>query len=117
MRLAILFGSTLSSRYSSRSGTSGCRRYTETNSSGKLNGDPKWFTPPLVYFGFVMSYPGTLLPSPKIPGPDANTEYHSVDLATSLDLPKFCTMILFNAFDSNPPFSPKRPFQLPFIPR
>src|SRR6266853_769767 len=90
IRLIILLGSPLRSRYSSRSGTNGCRRYTETNSSGKLNGEPKWLTPPLRYIGSVMSYPETLLPRPKIPGPDANTEYHCDDLATSFDLPKFC---------------------------
>ena len=32
--------------------------------------------------------PRTLLPRPKIPGPEAKTEYHCVDFATSVDFPK-----------------------------
>jgi hypothetical protein len=76
-----------------RSGTSACNRYTVMNSSGKLKGEPKWFTPPFTWSGFRMSQMSflflssaantgssayTALPRPNIPGPDANCNYLSI---------------------------------------
>ena len=108
-----------------------CSRYTVTNSSGKLNGDPKWLTPPFTWSGFfrlhmsvffgsyfakMASSEYTRLPRPKIPGPDAKTEYHCVAFFASVDLPKFLTVIFSSAASSRS--SPRKsPCQLAFMPR
>ena len=51
-----------------------------------------------------------------MPGPDANTEYHSVSFATSFDLPKFCVTTRLSASDSSLSWVPSSPLQLPFMP-
>ncbi len=105
------------------------------NSSGKLNGDPKWFTPPFTWSGLRMSQMSflflssiantgssayTWLPSPKMPGPEANTEYHWPAFLTSVDLPKSCVTICASASATallSPSGPPSRPLQFAFMPR
>ena len=56
-----------------------------TNSSGKLNGEPKWLVPPLTSSSFEMSQFSFCDPSPTMPGPEASTEYQLLATLALLD--------------------------------
>ena len=67
------------------------------NSSGKLNGEPKWFTPALGS--------GPLLPRPTMPGPEARTEVRHAPVR-SIGSPFAAAA---GSFDGSNTWCPRRP--------